>query len=114
MSDHTARIELERKEEKMSKMKNAIEAIANCEMCNGLGYEGWANGEDFDIEWCDCNPQHLTNEDFYQVAMEETCIGCNENKVSWDALYCYTCYLANNAEIDYTEMDKLWTTQEAN
>jgi hypothetical protein len=95
----------------MSKMKNALDEILNCKMCNGVGYEGWVQGEDFDIEWCDCNPQHLSPEEY---ALPDTCIGCNENKVSWDALYCYTCYLANNAEIDYAEIDKLWTTQEAN
>jgi hypothetical protein len=94
----------------MSKMKNALAEIANCTMCNGVGYEGWTNGEDFDIEWCDCNPQHLATEE----PLPDTCIGCNENKVSWDALYCMTCYLDNNAEMDYTELDKLWTTQEAN
>lgn len=93
----------------MSKMKNALAEIANCTMCNGVGYEGWANGEDFDIEWCDCNPQHLTTE---EPALD-TCIGCNENAVSWDALYCMTCYLANNAEIDYDSLDQLWLTKEA-
>ena len=97
----------------MSKMKNALAEIADCTMCNGIGYQGWANGEDFDIEWCDCNPSHLSPYDTEEV-LPDTCIGCNENKVSWDALYCMNCYLAKNAEIDYAEIDKLWTTQEAN
>lgn len=49
----------------MSKIKNALDEILNCDLCKGLGYEGWANGEDFDIEWCDCNPNHLiVDEDF--------------------------------------------------
>ena len=96
----------------MSAIKNALDEILNCDKCKGIGYEGWANGEDFDIEWCDCNPHHLTTEEFSQQVMPDTCIGCNENSVSWDALYCMTCYLANNAELDYTEIDLLWTTKE--
>ena len=93
----------------MSKVKNALAEIANCKLCNGLGYEGWSNGEDYDIEWCDCNPSHLTPEEY---SLADTCMGCNENKVTWDALYCMTCYLAKSAEIDYAEIDKLWTTKE--
>ena len=96
----------------MSKKKNALETIANCDLCDGVGYSGWTNGEDFDIEWCDCNPEHIIPE--YDYPEKDTCIACNENGVSWDALYCYTCYLANNAEVDYTNIDLLWTTQEAN
>ena len=46
----------------MSLMKNEIEEILNCKMCNGLGYEGWVIGDEFDIEWCECNPNHLTLE----------------------------------------------------
>ena len=44
--------------------------------------------------------------------MGDTCIGCNENQVSWDALYCLNCYVAKNAEIDYDEISTLWTTKE--
>jgi hypothetical protein len=44
--------------------------------------------------------------------MTDTCIRCNENEVSITELYCFTCYLANNAEADYTEIDLLWTTKE--
>lgn len=44
--------------------------------------------------------------------MNDTCISCNENEVSWDALYCLNCYLAKNAEIDYTQIDLLWLTKE--
>lgn len=44
--------------------------------------------------------------------MTDTCIGCNENAVSMTALYCLNCYLANNAELDYTEIDRLWLTKE--
>ena len=44
--------------------------------------------------------------------MTDTCIRCNENAVSVTELYCLTCYLANNAEADYTEIDLLWKTKE--
>lgn len=44
--------------------------------------------------------------------LDDTCIGCNENAVSMTELYCFTCYLANNAEIDYTQIDLLWITKE--
>jgi hypothetical protein len=44
--------------------------------------------------------------------MTETCIACNENAVSVTELYCLNCYLANNAEADYTEIDLLWKTKE--
>ena len=44
--------------------------------------------------------------------MEDTCIRCNENAVSVTVLYCFTCYLANYAEADYTEIDLLWKTKE--
>lgn len=94
----------------MSKIKNALDEILNCELCNGLGYEGFANGEDFDVEWCECNPNHLSVEEF---AGADICVGCNENIVSWDALYCLNCYVAKNAEIDYDEISTLWTTAEA-
>ena len=98
----------------MSKMKKALTEIANCTLCNGVGYEGWANGEDFDIEWCDCNPNRLTPDLGYSYPEKDTCLGCNENAVSWDELYCMTCYLDNNAETDYNSIDQLFTTQEAN
>ena len=44
--------------------------------------------------------------------MKDTCIRCNENAVSITQLYCLNCYLANNAEADYTESDLLWKTKE--
>ena len=45
--------------------------------------------------------------------MLDVCIACNENEVTWDALYCLNCYLAKNSEIEYAEIDKLWTIAEA-
>ena len=44
--------------------------------------------------------------------IEDVCIGCNENAVSITELYCLNCYLAKNAEIDYTQIDQLWLTKE--
>ena len=98
----------------MSKMKNALAEILDCEICNGKGISsGWVSPDgDYDFEWCDCNPHHLVPDEDYLEPMNDTCIGCNENAVSWDALYCYTCYLNNNAEIEYTDIDLLWTTKE--
>jgi hypothetical protein len=97
----------------MSKMKNALAEIANCEICEGSGMiNGWVSPDgDFDFEWCDCNPNHLSPEE-YADPMLDICVGCNENKVSITELYCLNCYLANNAEADYTEIDQLWLTKE--
>ncbi len=39
----------------MDKLEYALRTIANCDLCYGKGYQGWANGEDFDIEDCVCN-----------------------------------------------------------
>jgi hypothetical protein len=39
----------------MDKLEYALRTIDNCDLCYGKGYQGWANGEDFDIEDCDCN-----------------------------------------------------------
>lgn len=82
----------------------------NCEICEGKGiHSEWVSPDgDFDFEWCDCNPEHLTED-----MTLDTCIGCNENRVSMLALYCLNCYLDKNAEIDYTEIDQLWLTKEA-
>lgn len=44
--------------------------------------------------------------------MLDLCIGCNENEVTWDALYCLNCYLEKNAEVDYTQIDLLFVTKE--
>ena len=40
---------------KMDKLEMALRLIANCQLCNGRGYDYWANGEDFDAEPCQCN-----------------------------------------------------------
>lgn len=83
----------------------------NCEDCNGSGVSGaWVSEDgDYDFEWCDCNPNHLTPDMDIDI-----CIGCNENAVDRLELYCFTCYVEKNSEIDYTQIDQLWLTQEAN
>jgi hypothetical protein len=43
----------------MSYIKNALDEILFCSICNGLGYSGWANDEDFSFEFCECNPHNL-------------------------------------------------------
>ena len=50
----------------MSKIKNAIDEILNCEICDGTGIcNGWVSPDgDYDFEWCDCNPNHLSIEEF--------------------------------------------------
>ncbi len=49
----------ERKE--MAKMKRALEEILNCSLCYGRGYVGWVSpdGDDYDFEYCECNPHEL-------------------------------------------------------
>ena len=43
-------------------MKKLLEEIANCKICNGVGIcNGWVSPDgDYDFEWCDCNPEHLS------------------------------------------------------
>jgi hypothetical protein len=43
----------------MSKVKMLLDEILNCSDCNGQGITYWANGEDYDFEYCDCNPYRL-------------------------------------------------------
>ena len=47
----------------MDKLEYALRTIANCDFCYGKGYIGWANGEDYDVEDCECNPYGLILED---------------------------------------------------
>lgn len=39
----------------MNKLEYALNLIRNCDLCYGKGYHGFANGEDFDMEDCECN-----------------------------------------------------------
>jgi hypothetical protein len=45
----------------MSKVKNAIDKILACEICEGSGISSWwvSPDGDYDFEWCECNPDNL-------------------------------------------------------
>ena len=43
----------------MDKLEYALMTIRNCDFCYGKGYVGWSNGEDYDMEDCECNPYGL-------------------------------------------------------
>lgn len=43
----------------MDKLEYALRTIANCDFCYGRGYHGWADGEDYSVEDCECNPYGL-------------------------------------------------------
>ncbi len=47
----------------MDKLEYALRQIANCNLCNGRGYDFWSNGEDFDTEPCECNIYDLILDD---------------------------------------------------
>jgi hypothetical protein len=47
----------------MDKLEYALRTIQNCDLCYGQGYHGFANGEDYDMEDCECNPYGLIIED---------------------------------------------------
>jgi hypothetical protein len=47
----------------MSKMKNYLDTILNCSDCYGKGVSYWGNGEDYEFEYCECNPYNLIIED---------------------------------------------------
>jgi hypothetical protein len=45
---------------KLSKVKNALDAILNCPSCWGLGVVGWCAPEgDYDYDFCECNPHSI-------------------------------------------------------
>jgi len=43
----------------MNKIKMLIDEILNCSTCYGKGVNYWGNGEDYDFEYCECNPYRL-------------------------------------------------------
>ena len=47
----------------MSNIKNLLDEIVNCSNCYGQGVIGYSNDEDYDLEWCDCNPYKMIIED---------------------------------------------------
>lgn len=48
-----------KKERKMDKLDYALNAIRNCNNCEGKGNLYWSQGEDFDAEVCECNTYEL-------------------------------------------------------
>jgi hypothetical protein len=54
----------------MNKLEYALYTIRNCDFCYGRGYHGFANGEDYDFEDCECNP--------YGIILD------NDGDVVWD------------------------------
>ena len=50
----------------MSKMKNALDEILNCEICEGKGISNyWVSPDgDYDFEWCECNPNQLIIDEY--------------------------------------------------
>jgi len=54
----------------MDKLEYALRTIANCDLCYGKGYHGFANGEDYDFEVCVCNT--------YEIILDE------DGSVIWD------------------------------
>ena len=62
----------------MSAIKYIVEKITNCEDCYGNGIIGWNNGEDYDFEYCDCNPYRLIFDHDKDVVSEgDLDIACN-------------------------------------
>lgn len=47
----------------MSKVKEHLQQILDCSDCYGQGVIYWGNGEDYDFEYCDCNPNRFIIED---------------------------------------------------
>ncbi len=43
----------------MSKMKQLLDEIINCDLCNGKGWLFAGNAIDYDVEACECNPNGL-------------------------------------------------------
>ena len=62
----------------MDKLEYALRTIANCDLCNGLGYQGWANGEDYSVEDCECNPYGLILDEDGDVIFDNGLLSENE------------------------------------
>lgn len=95
----------------MGKMKDLLTTIQTCEACYGKGIVGWVNGEDYDFEYCDCNPYRLIIEDGEVVMsdlVDNPCVDCGDNEAI-DGFRCFGCGIDYN----YSEGVDLFTTQEA-
>ena len=40
-------------------MKQLLDEIINCDLCNGKGWQFFGNAEEYDVESCECNPNEL-------------------------------------------------------
>jgi hypothetical protein len=67
------------------KLEYALRQIASCEMCGGKGYHGWANGEDYEIEDCDCNTYGLILDENGDVIYDNGLLTEPELLASWEA-----------------------------
>jgi hypothetical protein len=62
----------------MDKLEYALNTIRNCDFCYGKGYVGWSNGEDYDMEDCECNPYGLILDDDGDVIWDNGLLSQNE------------------------------------
>jgi len=62
----------------MDKLEYALSIIANCVLCNGKGYQYWANGDDFDTESCECNIYDIILDDDGDVIWDNGLLSQNE------------------------------------
>ena len=68
------------------KLEYALRQIASCEMCGGKGYIGYTNGEDWDIEDCDCNTYGLILDEDGDVIYDNGLLSEPELFASMEAL----------------------------
>ena len=43
----------------MAKVKQLLDEILNCDLCNGKGWQFFGNATEYDVEACECNPNEL-------------------------------------------------------
>jgi hypothetical protein len=67
-----------KKERKMDKIEYALNAIRNCNACDGKGNLYWSQGEDFDTEVCECNPYELILDENGDVIWDNGLLSQNE------------------------------------
>jgi hypothetical protein len=47
----------------MDKLEYALKTIANCDLCNGKGWNYWSHDEEWDSELCECNTYEIILDD---------------------------------------------------
>ena len=62
----------------MDKLEYALNTIRNCDFCYGKGYHGFANGEDYDTETCECNTYDIILDDDGDVIWDNGLLSQNE------------------------------------